>query len=104
MRACTAVVTEISHHTKKTIIADVSFLSESEWRQELDVLLQDLVDEDGNLKRSMDLNSEAGIAWQKVLLTAVLCILHRIAYVLPRFMLSTHTSYRSSLSRCRSTT
>ncbi|PIL36747.1 hypothetical protein GSI_00436 [Ganoderma sinense ZZ0214-1] len=66
MRACTAVVTEIGHHKKKTIDGDVSFLSEQEWRDELKVLLDDLVDEDGNLKRSTDLRSDAGIAWSKV--------------------------------------
>ncbi|KAG5637833.1 hypothetical protein H0H81_003038 [Sphagnurus paluster] len=66
MRACTAVVTELSYHTRPTIDADVSFLSEAEWREELAILLVDLVDEDGNLKRSADLKSEAGVAWQKV--------------------------------------
>lgn len=66
MRACTAVVTEISYHQKKTIEGDVSFLSEAEWRAELAVLLDDLVDEDGTLKRSTDLRSDAGVAWQKV--------------------------------------
>jgi len=64
--ACTAVVTEIAHHAKQTIDADVSFLSEAEWRQELAVLLHDLVDDDGNIKRTTDLKSDAGIAWQKV--------------------------------------
>ncbi|OCH93605.1 hypothetical protein OBBRIDRAFT_832536 [Obba rivulosa] len=66
MRACTAVVTEIGYHNKKTIDADVSFLSEQEWRQELGVLLDDLVDEDGHVKRANDLRSDAGVAWQKV--------------------------------------
>ncbi|CAL1702209.1 unnamed protein product [Somion occarium] len=66
MRACTAVVTEIGYHPKRTIDADVSFLSEKEWREELAVLLDDLVDEEGNLKRSTDLRSDAGVAWQKV--------------------------------------
>ncbi|KAJ7095314.1 hypothetical protein B0H15DRAFT_881283 [Mycena belliarum] len=66
MRACTAVVTEIAYHKKKTIDADVSFLSEGEWKAELEILLGDLVDEDGNLKRSTDLKSDAGVAWQKV--------------------------------------
>lgn len=66
LTACTAVVTEISYHSKKTIEGDVSFLSEAEWRDELSVLLDDLVDEDGNLKRSTDLRSDAGVAWQKV--------------------------------------
>ncbi|KAI0049607.1 hypothetical protein FA95DRAFT_1556704 [Auriscalpium vulgare] len=66
MRACTAVVTEIAYHKKATIDADVSFLSEKEWRDELKVLLDDLVDEEGNLKRTTNLNSDAGIAWSKV--------------------------------------
>ena len=60
------MVTEIAYHTKKTIDADVSFLSEAEWKQELEVLLDDLVDEDGNLKRSTDMRSDAGVAWSKV--------------------------------------
>ncbi|KAJ7498992.1 hypothetical protein FB451DRAFT_1347396 [Mycena latifolia] len=66
MRACTAVVTEIAYHKKKTIDADISFLTETEWKAELEILLGDLVDEDGNLKRSVDLKSDAGVAWQKV--------------------------------------
>ncbi|KAG2146754.1 hypothetical protein DEU56DRAFT_786239 [Suillus clintonianus] len=66
MRACTAVVTEIAYHAAPTINADVSFLSEAEWRAELSVLLDDLVDEDGNLKRTTDLRSDAGVAWHKV--------------------------------------
>jgi hypothetical protein len=64
--ACTAVVTEIAYHKKSTIDADVSFLSVAEWKAELAVLLTDLVDEDGTLKRSTDLKSDAGIAWSKV--------------------------------------
>lgn len=66
MRACTAVVTEIGYHAKKTVDADVSFLSEQEWREELAVLLDDLTDEDGNIKRTTDLRGDAGVAWQKV--------------------------------------
>jgi hypothetical protein len=60
------VVTEIAYHAKKTIDADISFLSEGEWKQELEVLLDDLVDEDGNIKRSTDMKSDAGVAWSKV--------------------------------------
>ena len=30
------------------------------------MLLDDLVDEDGNVKRSTDLRSDAGVAWSKV--------------------------------------
>ncbi|KAG2348817.1 hypothetical protein BDR05DRAFT_873352 [Suillus weaverae] len=66
MRACTAVVTEIAYHAAPTINADVSFLSEAEWRAELAVLLDDLVDGDGNLKRTTDLRSDSGVAWHKV--------------------------------------
>ncbi|KAF5393772.1 hypothetical protein D9757_000094 [Collybiopsis confluens] len=66
MRACTAVVTEIAHHANATIDADVSFLSGAEWRQELSVLQHDLQEEDGSLKRTSDLKSDAGVAWQKV--------------------------------------
>lgn len=64
--ACTAVVTEIGYHTKSTIDADISFLSLAEWKSELTLLLYDMVDETGNLKRSADLKSDAGIAWSKV--------------------------------------
>ncbi|KIY51603.1 hypothetical protein FISHEDRAFT_11570, partial [Fistulina hepatica ATCC 64428] len=66
MRACTAVVTEISYHDKPTIEADVTFLSLGEWKAELELLLLDLVDEDGALRRTNDLRSDAGVAWQKV--------------------------------------
>ncbi|KZT72577.1 hypothetical protein DAEQUDRAFT_685625 [Daedalea quercina L-15889] len=66
MRACTAVVTEIAYHAKKTIEGDISFLSEKEWRDELAVLLEDMIDEDGNVKRTTDLRGEAGVAWSKV--------------------------------------
>ena len=65
--ACTAVVTEIGYHKKSTIDADISFLSEAEWKAELTILLTDLVAEDSNPKQSMvDLKCEAGVAWQKV--------------------------------------
>ena len=63
------MVTELAYHKKSTIDADISFLSELEWRQELDVLLHDLVDEDGGIKRITDLKSDAGVAWQKVRFT-----------------------------------
>lgn len=64
--ACTATVTEIAYHNKKTIEADISFLTEQEWKDELNVLLDDLIDEDGTVKRSTNLSSDAGVAWSKV--------------------------------------
>ncbi|KAG1770052.1 hypothetical protein EDD22DRAFT_992948 [Suillus occidentalis] len=54
MRTCTAVVTEITYHAAPTINVD------AEWRAELAVLLDDLVDEDGNV------NIDLGVAWHKV--------------------------------------
>lgn len=66
VKACTAVVTEISYHDKSAIEADVSFLTMQEWKAELEVLLADLVDEDGSLKRTTDLKTDSGVAWSKV--------------------------------------
>ena len=34
--------------------------------EELNVLLDDLIDEDGTVKRSTNLTSDAGVAWSKV--------------------------------------
>lgn len=64
--ACTAVVTEIGYHDKNVIAAEVEFLALSEWKAELEILLDDLVDEDGRLKRLSDLRSDSGVAWHKV--------------------------------------
>lgn len=64
--ACTAVVTEIGHHDKNTIAAEVEFLALSEWKAELEILVDDLVDEEGKLKRLSDLRSDSGVAWHKV--------------------------------------
>jgi hypothetical protein len=66
MRACTAVITKIAYHAKKTIEADISFLSVYEWKQELGVLLRDLVNEDQNITSTKHLRDDALIAWQKV--------------------------------------
>ena len=64
--ACTAVVTEIGYHDKNTIAAEVEFLELSEWKAELEILVYDLVDEEGKLKRLSDLRSDSGVAWHKV--------------------------------------
>lgn len=64
--ACTAVVTEIGYHNKNTIAAEVEFLALSEWKAELEILVDDLVDEEGKLKRLSDLRSDSGVAWHKV--------------------------------------
>lgn len=41
-------------------------MTEQEWKDELNVLLDDLIDEDGTVKRSTNLSSDAGVAWSKV--------------------------------------
>ncbi len=41
-------------------------MSLDEWKSELALLLQDMIDEDGKLKGSTDLRSDAGVAWSKV--------------------------------------
>ncbi|KDQ17600.1 hypothetical protein BOTBODRAFT_29776 [Botryobasidium botryosum FD-172 SS1] len=66
MRACTAVVTEIGYHSRKSVAAEVTFLSVEQWKAELAILLDDLRDEDGRVKHSVDLSSESGTAWHKV--------------------------------------
>lgn len=45
----------------------MTFLTLAEWKSELAFLLQDMIDEDGKLKRGTDMRSDAGVAWSKVL-------------------------------------
>jgi hypothetical protein len=59
-------VTEIAYHKRSTIDADIEFLSREEWLTELSVLLEDLSDDEGYLKRVSDVRNDAGIAWHKV--------------------------------------
>lgn len=59
-------MTEIRYHDKRTIEADIEFLSRDEWKTELDVLIQDLQDENGDIKRLSDMRNDAGVAWHKV--------------------------------------
>ncbi|KAG2047441.1 hypothetical protein BDR06DRAFT_985189 [Suillus hirtellus] len=66
MRACTSVVTKISYHTAPTINADVLFLSEAKWKEELTMLLDDIKAEGLNLKCTTDLHGDIEIAWHKV--------------------------------------
>jgi hypothetical protein len=59
-------VTEIAYHKRNTIDADIEFLTKEEWLTELDVLLADLMDEEGNLKHASGMRNDAGVAWHKV--------------------------------------
>jgi hypothetical protein len=69
MRACTSVVTEIAYNydSRTTISADISFLSENDWRTELSNLLQDMEANGSSNQRNLKGNDGgASIAWDKV--------------------------------------
>ncbi|KAH7117730.1 hypothetical protein B0J11DRAFT_90327 [Dendryphion nanum] len=70
MRACTAVVTEISWNSNNDpqclYRAHIEFISVVEWEKELGILLKEFLTENGTLVReASDQNSDAGIAWAK---------------------------------------
>lgn len=97
MRACTAVVTEISYnYTDSNIRAEVEFLTPAEWRAELIILRGDLLDDDGNIRRVVDENSEAGAAWARV--HSVYPTLHRL---LSLFHLMSSLSDFDQTRKCR---
>lgn len=71
MRACTAVVTEISYNysddPEELYRAEIEFVSAEEWKKEVDLLFKELRDSNGNL--SVDHNNaetDAGIAYAKI--------------------------------------
>lgn len=65
MRACTAVVTEISYNDQPGLPwrAVIEFISPEAWRKELDILLGDVNTAAGSIH---DEDSEAGIAFSKI--------------------------------------
>lgn len=69
MRACTAVVTEISYNYRDDLYrAEIEFISADDWRKELALLYQELFDTSSNAAREAGTNedSEAGIAYAKL--------------------------------------
>jgi len=67
MRACTAVVVEVSYNQKEDgYHGEVEFLDRKEWYRELELLLKDVIHDNGKIKRSPDLQSEAGVAMAKI--------------------------------------
>ena len=67
MRACTAVVTEISYnHEEEPYRAHVEFVSQAEWEKELKIIFEDLLDGNGQVSRECANDTDAGIAWQKI--------------------------------------
>ncbi|KAL2048436.1 hypothetical protein N7G274_000348 [Stereocaulon virgatum] len=68
MRACTAVVTEISYNYEENPYrAQIEFISTADWEKELKVLFQDLFDGNGQVSRECaNEDTDAGIAYAKI--------------------------------------
>ena len=68
MRACTAVVTEISYnHEENPYRAEIDFITVADWEKELETLFQDLLDGSGNVSRECtNEDTDAGIAYAKI--------------------------------------
>ncbi|KAL9103543.1 MAG: hypothetical protein Q9163_001421 [Psora crenata] len=68
MRACTAVVTEISYNEGcQPYRAEIEYISPADWERELKLLFQDLLDGDGNVFREFaNENANARIAYAKI--------------------------------------
>ncbi|KAI9785143.1 MAG: hypothetical protein M1839_000781 [Geoglossum umbratile] len=71
MRACTAVVTELSYNEsddpEKKYSAKIEFIAAADWEKELKILFQELIDADGKISRDCNNHeSEAGIAYAKI--------------------------------------
>ena len=68
MRACTAVVTEISYnYQEQPYCAEIEFISIEDWAKELNVLFQDLLDGDGKVSRECaNEDTDAGVAYAKI--------------------------------------
>lgn len=68
MRACTAVVTEISYnYEEEPYRAQIEFISSADWEKELKTLFQDLLDGNGQISRDcINEETDAGIAYAKI--------------------------------------
>lgn len=68
MRACTAVVTEISYSDLEIPYhAQIEFIRVQDWQKELKTLFQDLIDASGNVSRDCsNPDTDAGIAYAKI--------------------------------------
>ena len=71
MRACTAVVTELSYNHSKSETsryrAEVEFIQPEDWRKELEILCEEIFDEKGALvSDARNPDSQAGIAYAKI--------------------------------------
>jgi len=71
MRACTAVVTEISWNSSENpnsrYRADIEFIKASDWERDLKLSFSELLDANGDVSRDYtNEESEAGIAYAKI--------------------------------------
>lgn len=71
MRACTAVVTELSYNESNNehsrYRAEIEFIRPEDWQKELDILFADVFDEDGKIARdASNPDTQAGIAYAKI--------------------------------------
>ena len=68
MRACTAVVTEISwNDSDNAYRAEIEFITTADWKMELKTLFQDLLDGNGEVSRDCAKeDTDAGIAYAKI--------------------------------------
>lgn len=71
MRACTAVVTEISYNHSdrpgEKYRAHIEFIKAADWKRDLEISLKELVDDNGSLSRDCtNPESEAGVAYAKI--------------------------------------
>ncbi|KAF2455772.1 hypothetical protein BDY21DRAFT_288795 [Lineolata rhizophorae] len=72
MRACTAVVTELSWNDSSDIDekyrAEIEFIQVDEWEKELEILYKEMLDLNGQVSReAYDEDTEAGIAYSKIM-------------------------------------
>ncbi|KAL8759599.1 MAG: hypothetical protein Q9199_000643 [Rusavskia elegans] len=68
MRACTAVVTEISYNYQDQLYgAEIEFITAEEWAKELKVLFKDLLDSNGNVSSDCtNEDSDAGVTYANI--------------------------------------
>lgn len=71
MRACTAVVTEMSWNSnddeESRYRADIEFIRPEDWQKDLELSLSELIDSSGNVsKECTNTESEAGVAYAKI--------------------------------------
>jgi GTPase SAR1 family protein len=70
MRACTAVVTELSWNYSEDpsskYRAQIEFITPEDWKKELNIIIRDLLTESEEVCReASDINTDAGVAWAK---------------------------------------